>query len=223
MTVPAPKIEEYFIAWADKQLGGNTAANKEAYGDVSAVYRIKASDKNYFLKIGSGLAKERDRLEWIGEKLPVPRAIGFTHIEDTDGLLLSEIEGVNLAELSKTWAADKVIDKLTEALHQFHAADAKNCPFGNTGPGKVLVHGDACLPNFVFKGNKLSGYIDLGDVRIDSPETDLSAAVWSLQYNLGPGHGLKFLAQYGVKNATESLVEELRVQYEKMQKEWGLE
>jgi aminoglycoside phosphotransferase len=42
------------------------------------------------------------------------------------------------------------------------------------------VHGDACLPNFV---------------RIDSPEIDLAAAVWSLDHNLGPGFGGAFLRE----------------------------
>ena len=78
------------------------------------------------------------------------------------------------------------------------------------------------LSNFIFQNDNFSGYIDLGDMRIDSPEVDLAAVVWSLQYNLGSGHGLNFLKKYGLKNATEELVEKLRLQYEDMQREWGL-
>lgn len=215
-------MHQSFINWAKDRLGGDVYADKEEYGDVNAVYRLKTPKGNYFLKIGSGLAKERERLGWLEGKLPVPKVAGFTHMENKDLLLLSAIEGVNLAELCKTWPADKIVDKLVDALRRFQSVNAEDCPFGNPGPGKILIHGDACLPNFIFQGDKLSGYVDLGNVRVDDPEADLSAAVWSLQYNLGPGYGVKFLQKYGVKNPTEELAEKLRSKYEEMQKEWGL-
>lgn len=215
-------MEQLFINWVERQLDGNVVATKEPHGDQSEVYHLVSPKGNFFLKIASELDKERKRLEWLDGKLPIPKVIGFTHIEDKDALLLSAIEGINLAKLTKEWPPDKVIKKLTEALHQFHSTDIKDCPFGTTGAGKVLVHGDACLPNFIFQGDTFSGYIDLGDVEINVPEIDFSAAIWSLQYNLGPGYGLKFLKEYGVKDVTEELAEKLRLHYEDMQKEWGL-
>jgi kanamycin kinase len=215
-------MQQSFIEWAQKQLGGGAVATKKPHGDQSDVYNLVTQKGSFFLKIAPELAKERERLEWLNGKLPVPKVIGSTHSEDKDALLLSAIEGMDLAKLKKEWAADKVIHKLAEVLREFHATDTTGCLFGNPGLGKVLIHGDACLPNFIFKDDKFSGYIDLGDMRIDVPEVDLSAAVWSLQYNLGPGYGLKFLKEYGVKNATEELVEELRLHYEDAQKEWGL-
>ncbi len=214
--------EQNFINWAKKQLKGAPTVTKEAYGDQSKVFKLHVPDGNYFLKIGSGLEKERERLQWLNGKLPVPKVIGSTKIEDKDALLLSAIEGKNLAALSKEWSAEKIVDKLVEALHQFHSIDAKNCPFGDFEPNKVLVHGDACLPNFLFQDDNFSGYIDLGDMAVGNPKIDFSAAIWSLQYNLGAGYGAKFLEKYGVKNVTEELVEKLRLQYEDMQKEWGL-
>ena len=221
-------IEEYlqkikpFINWAENRLGASVVAIKEPHGDQSTVYNLIGLNESYFLKIAPKLAEERERLEWFCGKLSVPKVIGFTHIGDKDVLLLSAIKGTNLAKLKKEWPADKVVNKLAEALLKFHAASAKNCPFGNPGPNKILVHGDACLPNFIFQGDEFSGYIDLGDARVDMPEVDLSAAVWSLQYNLGPGYGLKFLKEYGIKNASEEMAEKLRLHYEEMQKEWGL-
>lgn len=215
-------MDQSFIDWAEKYLGGNVVADKVPYGDQSSVYQLKAPNGNYFLKIGKELVKERERLEWLGGKLPAPKVVGFTHIQDKDALLLSSIDGENLAKLCKNWPPNKIVDSLAEVLRQFHNTDIKDCPFGNKSPGKVLVHGDACLPNFIFNGNQFSGYIDLGDMQIDSPEIDLSAAVWSLQYNLGPGHGLNFLKAYGIRNATGKMTEELRLQYEEAQRRWGL-
>lgn len=215
-------MEKDFVNWVEKRLGTPISVTKEIHGDQSDVFRIEFSDKKYFLKIGKELEKERERLEWLKGKLLVPNIIGFTHISGKDGLLLSEIEGENLATLSKKWSGDKIVDKLAEALRRFHATDATGFPFGVAGADKVLIHGDACLPNFMFKNDIFSGYIDLGDLSIDYREVDLAAAVWSLQYNLGSEYGLMFLQKYGIENPTQEMVKEFLLQYEKMQEAWGL-
>lgn len=215
-------MNEQFLEWAKKQLNNDCKITKEKHGDQSDVFRVETSKGNYFLKISKNLAKECERLEWLKEKLPVPEVIGFKKIDDKEALLLSAIVGKNLAVLKKEWSPEKVVDKLAEAIRKFHMIDIANCPFGNFEIGKILAHGDACLPNFIFNGDDFSGYIDLGDVTIGSPEIDFAAAIWSLQYNLGRGYGLRFLKKYGIENATEEMVEELRLKYEDMQKEWGL-
>lgn len=215
-------LEQKIIDWAEIQLKTKATITKEEYGDQSKVFRFNTPSGNYFLKLGTSLKKERERLEWLNGKLPIPKVVGFTKIDDKDALLLSAIEGKNLAALSKEWSAEKIIEKLAEALHQFHAIDPKDCPFGIFEQSKILVHGDACLPNFIFQDDNFSGYIDLGDMMVGNPEIDFSAAIWSLQYNLGTGYGAVFLKKYGIKNVTDEMVEKLRLKYEDMQKEWGL-
>ncbi len=182
-------INQNFIDWAIEKLGCNTTAAKEPHGDQSAVYNLVSPKGTYFLKIAPRLTKERDRLKWLNGKLPVPKIIGFTHIEDKGILLMSAIEGMDLAKLKKKWSPDKIINKLAKALRDFHAANTEDCPFGDSGSGKVLVHGDACLPNFIFKGDKFSGYIDLGDVRIDVSDVDLSASVGSEEWRVSDDWG----------------------------------
>ncbi len=206
-------LEKKLINWVEELLKSKSAVTTEEHSGQSKVFRFHVPAGSYFLKIGIGLRKERKKLEWLDGKLPIPKIIGFKKIKDKDALLLSAIEGKNLAVLSKEWPAGKVVDKLVEALHQFHSIDAKNCPFGTFGLNKVLVHGDACLPNFIFQDNNFSGYIDLGGLMIAKPEVDFSAAIWSLQHNLGHGYGSMFLEKYGVKNVTDKLVEKLRLQY----------
>lgn len=215
-------IEQKYIHWAKKQLNGVSDVTREAYGDQSKVFKLRATDGNYFLKIGTKLEKEREKLEWLNNTLPVPQVVGFTKIGDEEALLLSAIDGKNLAVLSKEWIPEKVVNSLVVVLRRFHAVNTADWPFGNPDQKGVLVHGDACLPNFIFQGDNFSGYIDLGDARVANPEVDFSAVVWSLQHNLGNGYGKMFLRKCGMNNVTDSMVEEMRLNYEAMQKEWGL-
>ena len=53
---------------------------------------------------------------------------------------------------------------------------------------------------------------------VASPKVDFSAAIWSLQYNLGSGYGGMFLKKYGVENVSDEMVEKLRLKYEDMRK-----
>jgi kanamycin kinase/aminoglycoside 3'-phosphotransferase-2 len=217
-------MEQNFIDWAKLQLGDISEYSKETHGDQSLTYRLTSNDKNYFLKIGLGLDAERERLEWLDGRLPVPKVIGFTSIDGRDALLLSALPGQNLAKHAKDWPSERIVRELALALRQFHATSIDNCPFGTLGDSKMLVHGDACLPNFIFQDDTFSGYIDLGEARVDYPEVDLSAAIWSLQRNLGGSadHGINFLKTYGYDNPTEEVVEKLRLQYEETRRAWGL-
>ncbi len=210
------------IDWAKKQLDEDVVVSKEVHGDRSDVYRLAVGNKSFFLKIGTDFSDEKERLGWLGGRLPVPETIDFIQIDDHDVLLLSGIKGKNLKILSKEWPAEKVVNKLAEALRAFHSTDITDCPFGVVKIGDVLIHGDASLPNFIFEGGEFSGYIDLGDVSIGNKEIDFAAAIWSLQYNLGSGYGKMFLERYGVRDVTEETVERLRLMYENMQDGWGL-
>ena len=62
-----------------------------------------------------------------------------------------------------------------------------------------LIHGDACLPNFILKdASHFSCFIDLGLAGYSDRHIDLYWAVWSLTYNLqDPRYGQLFLDYYG--------------------------
>lgn len=215
-------MEQDFINWAKHKIEGITEVNKVAYGDQSDVYQISAISGNYYLKIANNLEKEKKHLEWLSGKISSPGVVAFTKIEDKDALLLSSVEGENLASFRNDWPKEKIVIELAKALKKFHLIDTKDCPFIDKNGGNILIHGDACLPNFIFKDGELSGFIDLGDMRVGNPEVDLAASVWSLQRNLGKGLGLQFLKEYGIENATDEMVEKLHLCYENMQEEWGL-
>lgn len=216
-------ISQFFINWAKDLISNDATVNKEHHGDEGVVYKIDSKGGNYFLKIkiNSTFSKERERLVWFQGKLPVPRVVNFTDKDGAGAMLLTALEGKNLAALCKEWPVEKIIDKLADALHQFHKTDTQGWPFDKTDSKKILVHGDACLPNFIFNSDLFSGYIDLADAKLADPEIDLAAAIWSLQYNLGPGHGSEFLKKYGYHNTTEDMAEKLHLQYENYQQEHG--
>ena len=180
--------------------------------EVNAVHRLDFGSRRLFLKVGPCLQREYDRLRWLAGRLPAPRPLGFSGEGSQDALLMTAVGGDSLAALSDSLPPQAVIARLAAALRDLHATPATDWPFG--GKCGVLVHGDACLPNFLFAGDHLSGYIDVGDMALADAEVDLAAAVWSLQYNMGAGYGLAFLREYGVVGANEEDIERLRLSYE---------
>lgn len=210
------------IDWAKEQLQEDVTVSKEMHGDRSDVFIVSAPDKKYFLKVGTDLKKEYDRLIWLEGRLPVPKVIAFETFDGQEALLISGMSGKNLKVLSKEWPAEKVVDKLAEAIKAFHSMESSAFPLGTPKDGNVFIHGDASLPNFIFEGDNFSGYIDFGDMAIGDRETDFAAAIWSLQYNLGKGYGKMFLEKYGYTDVADEMVERLRLKYEDMQESWGL-
>lgn len=213
--VPKVQPDKNSIKWAINRLNVDVIPVRARSGAHSTVYELRAADESWFLKIGSSLKPEQERLVWLQDKLTVPKIIDFISDGEQYLLLTTGIKGTDLAHLSTKLPPDEIVSKFASALKSFHATDTSGCPFEAYKEGDVLVHGDACLPNFMFKDDgEFSGYIDLGDMGIGSVDVDLSAAVWSLQFNLGPGYGLNFLEAYGYENANEDEVERLRVMYE---------
>ncbi len=202
------------IDWIESYIGKSVTVTQVISSDKNSVFEIDASNDKYFLKIGPNIEIEKQKLEWLYGKLPVPKVKGFNTDSEAPMLLMTAITGKNLASLAPKWGPERVISKLVGALHKFHAVDIKDYPFGQHGPDLVLVHGDACLPNFIYHGEELNGYIDLGDMEAGVAKVDLAAGVWTLQYNFGPGYGLKFLQQYGAANPSEEMVYELHELYE---------
>jgi len=208
-------LEASILAWASSVVAEEVSPiTKVRSHEVNEVFRLTAGSKSLFLKVGPSLQREYQRLQWLEGRLRAPRPVGFTSQFGNDAFLMSAIEGVDLAQLSASLAPKVVIPRLATALKAVHATDFIDWPFERTDRGTVLVHGDACLPNFLYLGDQFTGYIDLGDMRVDDPEVDLAAAVWSLQYNLGPGHGLAFLREYDLPHANEDDVDRLRRMYE---------
>lgn len=73
--------------------------------------------------------------------------------------------------------------------------------------GRVLLHGDYCLPNIVFDRWKLSGFIDVGNGGVGDRHIDLFWGIWTLWYNLKTDrYGDRFLDAYGRDAAEPGLL-----------------
>lgn len=72
---------------------------------------------------------------------------------------------------------------------------------------KVLLHGDYCLPNVLFRDWKLSGFIDVGEGGVGERHIDLFWGTWTLWSNLKTTkYFSRFLDVYGRDKADEELL-----------------
>ena len=69
----------------------------------------------------------------------------------------------------------------------------------------VVCHGDYCVPNVLFRGSALAGFVDLGEMGTADRWWDLAVATWSLTWNFGPGYEAMFLESYGADLDEERL------------------
>ena len=216
--MPRRRLPPPEIAWAEAEIGEPVREADVVYllEDRRTTRLVTESGRVYFLKLAPGLRPERERLDWLRDRLPVPDVRAFEERGGFDRLLTSGLPGEDLTTERQRADPDRVVELLATALRRIHALDPSECPFRGPGEGdEVVVHGDACLPNFLVDGGRLSGYVDLGACRVASPEVDLEAAVWSLRHNLGDGWGGQFLERYGWSSSDPGTVEALVAAYEK--------
>ncbi len=63
----------------------------------------------------------------------------------------------------------------------------------------VITHGDYCVPNIVFDGDRLSGFVDVGALGVADRWRDLAVATWSIERNIGYGSEDLFLSIHGAE------------------------
>jgi len=195
-------------------LGGDDLRHEFAWMSwAGTVWRLEGKTRVVYVKRAAHLEGERDRLAWLGGRWPVPQLIGLFHGFGVDWLLTHAVRGQPLNDRSIPWTPEAMAARLGEILRGLHSTDGTGCPFGEAGPGHVLVHGDYCLPNVLVEDGELSALVDVGGAGLGDPQVDLAAGVWTLQYNYGPGHARAFLDSYGWKPMTDSEIEKLRRRY----------
>ena len=201
-------------AAALEALGGTSLRDEFAWMSwAGTVWRLIGESGAVYVKRAASLGDERERTAWLAGRWPVPEVLGFFKAYGDDWLLTREVPGVPLYHASIGWEAAHVARRLGEILRELHATDITGCPFGEAKPGRVLIHGDYCLPNVLVEQGRLTALVDLGQSGIGDPRDDFAAALWSLHYNYGPGFAREFLDSYGVPPMSDRDIERMRKRY----------
>jgi aminoglycoside phosphotransferase len=139
------------------------------------VFRLeKINAETLYLKIAvrpnSELPEEKLRLEWLNEKLPVPRVRLFERDDEHDYLLISEISGLPASDDCYKPEPEKTIKQLADGLKMIHALPIIDCPFDSTFDRKIE------LARFRVEQN-LVDETDFDDERLGRTAADVFAEV----------------------------------------------
>ncbi len=63
----------------------------------------------------------------------------------------------------------------------------------------VVCHGDFCFPNILIDGDRVAGFVDLGELGVADRWWDLAVATWSTTWNVGRGYEDAFLNAYEIE------------------------
>ena len=175
---------------------GNRPLTRRIIGRNS--HRVYAVGKDLYLKISSDLVslrRERDADIWLEGKLhgglATPRVGAYDEVADPKTgdilgyLLTSSVSGTPASSPMYIKEPSRLCELLAEALSIFHSLPREGCPGFSSGTDhQAVIHGDFCLPNILFYRNRVSGFVDLGQVSVGDPWEDYAWCLWSLEYNL---------------------------------------
>lgn len=104
------------------------------YSTAEVVRLERPGHPTLFLKAeardGEGEVRaERARLEWIGERLPVPRVRLFAEDAAHDYLLTTGIPGIDASDDCYGRDIERLIDHLAEGMRRIHGLPIADCPF----------------------------------------------------------------------------------------------
>lgn len=215
----------------------------------------RADGTRSFLKIqavGSpdSLQNQKDRLEWLQGKLPVPAVLYYGAAAASEYLLTSEMKGQDAASRIFEHRFGEIVRLAAEGLRRMHRLPAEDCPYSNkldkqlpaaidncrtgqvnseellakfgtsdtealvremqrlaetTTEDVVFTHGDYSMPNIMIDGDRISGFIDLGNCGAADRYLDLAIAEASIIRNCGPDYVDSFYRAYGIVRDPEKV------------------
>ena len=186
----------------------------------SKAAKVWFSDKDggFYIKSASAgsLKEEADMTASFHSRQLGAEVIAYLPLEQ-DWLVTRAIPGEDC--LHEAYLADprRLSETLGKLLRQLHETNADGCPYADRNEtryasvpaelrqqhpdlltGKVLLHGDYCLPNVMLHNWQFSGFIDVGSGGIGDRHIDLYWGCWSILYNLKDERWCsRFLDAYG--------------------------
>ena len=111
--------------WTSVAIGRSSATTFRLTGPTREVRFLKIAQ----LLSRAELRDEKERLEWLNGKLPVPEVILFESDGLRDYLLVTAIPGVDSASLRAGTEGPTIVRSLAEGLRTIHALPVAGCPF----------------------------------------------------------------------------------------------
>jgi len=145
-SLPAQLAEAVFgYAWRQNHTGFSSVL----------VFRLESENKNsLYLKINSraskfSLLREKLRLEWLKNKLPVAEVLLFAEDAGSEYLLVSEVPGADASDDSLKNDIPQTIRQMTGGLKMIHALPTENCPFDARLDRKIEIARERMIKGLV--------------------------------------------------------------------------
>ncbi|MDP4171140.1 MAG: aminoglycoside 3'-phosphotransferase [Bacillota bacterium] len=108
----------------------------------ATTFHLASHDDSYYIKIQSLEAKEslqaeKERLQWLDGKLPVPKVIYFGKDEQNEYLLISEVKGTNASDATFKSNVPLLMAGLAKGLKRIHAIGIEDCPYDQRLESKI--------------------------------------------------------------------------------------
>ncbi|MDN4607685.1 APH(3') family aminoglycoside O-phosphotransferase [Sporosarcina highlanderae] len=105
-------------------------------------FLLKGSLANQFLKVQpvhsvERLFDEKEKLDWLEGKLPVPRVLYYEKDEANEYLLMSELKGVIASDQSHRGNLSAMLESLGAGLKTIHSVRIDSCPFNQSLEVKI--------------------------------------------------------------------------------------
>lgn len=111
----------------------------------NAVFRITYSQgQSSYLKVAKHpfeqeLLAEKERLEWLHERLPVPSVVAYATDNQHTYLLISEIQGLMAYDEHFAQDVPTVVRLLAQGLWMLHELNITDCPFDQSLSHKITL------------------------------------------------------------------------------------
>lgn len=169
----------------------------------------------------SNLLREKENLDWLSSKLPVPKAEWYRRENGWEWLLMEYLPGSASYAYKPKGDVGKLLGESLKAFHQLNSKGMSNTSnqtevvlgkleseFSTEYVGiktllpqawdLVVSHGDYCLPNVFLQDGGLAGYIDVGTLGVYDRYHEIYLCLWSLKYNKLEEESDNFLKAYGI-------------------------
>ncbi len=129
---------DYLPSHLTETLAGYTWRRVAIGKSTASTFRLeRRGGPTYYLKQnsvspGTTLREERNVLDWLQGKLPVPQVVAFVEDRSQEYLLTSALPGHDAASLGRAFSRRDLVVLLGQGLRVIHSLPYRDCPFGRS-------------------------------------------------------------------------------------------